>query len=120
MKVLLSPNPYRDRGLKTAMTAKRILEDNGAQVVICLPFDLEDSSRVHLPAHQPFGQMSAELEDTDVLVCFGGDHSPRRPGCQRPPDSGAGYQSGQRGLYGRAGAARAVHAQPPDGGKVHH
>ena len=26
MKVLLSPNPYRDRGLKTAMTAKRILE----------------------------------------------------------------------------------------------
>ena len=73
MKVLLSPNPYRDRGLKTAMTAKRILEDNGAQVVICLPFDLEDSSRVHLPAHQPFGQMSAELEDTDVLVCFGGD-----------------------------------------------
>ena len=73
MKVLLSPNPYRDRGLKTAMTAKRILEDNGAKVVICLPFDLEDSSRVHLPAHQPFGQMSAELEDTDVLVCFGGD-----------------------------------------------
>lgn len=73
MKVLLSPNPYRDRGLKTAMTAKRILEDNGAQVVICLPFDLEDSSRVHLPAHQPFGEMKAELEDTDVLVCFGGD-----------------------------------------------
>ena len=61
MKVLLSPNPYRDRGLKTAMTAKRILEDNGAQVVICLPFDLEDSSRGHLPAHQPLRQTGTEL-----------------------------------------------------------
>ena len=34
MKALLSPHPYRTRGLKTAMTATRLLEDNGAQVGI--------------------------------------------------------------------------------------
>ena len=73
MNVVLSPNPYRDRGLKAAMTAKHILENNGAQVVICLPFELEESGRAHLPPHEPFGQMAAQLEDTDVLVCFGGD-----------------------------------------------
>ena len=29
MKVVLSPNPYRDRGLKAAQSARRILEKCG-------------------------------------------------------------------------------------------
>ena len=61
MKVVLSPNPYRDRGLKAAMTAKHILQNNGAKLVVCLPFELEEAGRAHLPAHQPFGRMAAEL-----------------------------------------------------------
>ena len=42
MKVILSPNPYRDHGLKAAQSAKEILESCGVEVAVCLPFDLDD------------------------------------------------------------------------------
>lgn len=73
MKVVLSPNPYRDRGLKAALSAKKILENVGAEVVICLPFDLDESGRTELPQHLPFSRMATELDGADFLVCFGGD-----------------------------------------------
>ena len=34
MKVVLSPNPYRDRGLKAARQAKKILEEAGVEVSV--------------------------------------------------------------------------------------
>ena len=42
MKVILSPNPYRDHGLKAAQSARQILQDCGVEVSICLPFDLDE------------------------------------------------------------------------------
>ena len=41
MKVVLSPNPYRDRGLKAALRARDILRTAGAETALCLPFALE-------------------------------------------------------------------------------
>ena len=41
MKIVLCPNPYRDRGLRAAQAAQRILENAGAQTAICLPFEVE-------------------------------------------------------------------------------
>ena len=38
MKVILSPNPYRDRGLRTAQAAARVLQDTGVDTCFCLPF----------------------------------------------------------------------------------
>ena len=38
MKIILSSNPYRDRGLKAALEAQRILERAGAKTALCLPF----------------------------------------------------------------------------------
>ncbi len=73
MKIVLSPNPYRDRGLRSAQSAQRILENAGAQAVICLPFELDQGSRLELPPGLPLGQLGEELADADVLVCFGGD-----------------------------------------------
>lgn len=73
MKVVLSPNPYRDRGLKAAQSAKRILEGSGVETVICLPFEVDEGSRVDLPAHLNLKKLNKELENADVLVCFGGD-----------------------------------------------
>lgn len=73
MKVVLSPNPYRDRGLKAAQSAKRILEGSGVETVICLPFEVDEGSRVDLPAHLNPKKLNKELENADVLVCFGGD-----------------------------------------------
>ena len=38
MKIVLSSNPYRDKGLRVALEARRVLEHAGAQTVLCLPF----------------------------------------------------------------------------------
>ena len=73
MKIVLSPNPYRDRGLRSAQSAQRILENAGARTAICLPFDLDQGSRLELPSGVALGQLGEELKDADVLVCFGGD-----------------------------------------------
>ena len=73
MKVILSPNPYRDHGLKAAQSAKKILEDCGVDVVVCLPFDLDENSRAPIPADVALSPISEEIETVDILVCFGGD-----------------------------------------------
>lgn len=73
MKIVLSPNPYRDHGLKAAQAARLILEDKGAEVSICLPFDVERGGREDAPADVELKQLGEELEQADILVCFGGD-----------------------------------------------
>ena len=73
MKIVLTPNPFRDRGLRAAQSAQRILENAGASTAICLPFDVEQGGRLDLPPGVMLGDAAQELEDADVLVCFGGD-----------------------------------------------
>jgi len=73
LKIVLSPNPYRDRGLKVAQTAQRILRENQIETAMCLPFDLDEHSRLELPAHVKLSSISEELPTADVLICFGGD-----------------------------------------------
>ncbi len=72
MKVVLSPNPYRDRGMKAAQSAERILKHAGVETVMCLPFSVEGSN-VELPRHIQFQDTQEELKDADMLICFGGD-----------------------------------------------
>ena len=72
MKVVLSPNPYRDRGLKAAQAAEKILKAAGVETAICLPFSVEGSN-VEFPKHIRFKQTEEELKSADILVCFGGD-----------------------------------------------
>jgi len=73
LKVILSPNPYRDRGLKTSRYAKKILSDHGVEASICLPFDLDENSKLELPRDIELLPISEELKTADVLICFGGD-----------------------------------------------
>lgn len=73
MKVVLSPNPYRDRGLKAALRAQEILRSHGAETVMCLPFVPEGYGKAEIPKGQEFREMHSELETADLLVCFGGD-----------------------------------------------
>ena len=73
MKIVLSPNPYRDRGLRAAQAAQRILEGAGASTAICLPFEVEQGGRLDLPPNVPLGSLGEELADAGALVCFGGD-----------------------------------------------
>ncbi len=73
MKIILSSNPYRDRSMRAAQEAKKILEAVGAEVSICLPFTPRKGERLELPQGVELGDLSQELPNTDVLVCFGGD-----------------------------------------------
>lgn len=73
MVVVLSPNPYRDKGLRAAQSAQKILRQNGVETLLCLPFSPDEGSRVELPANLSFTPLKKGLSQADVLVCFGGD-----------------------------------------------
>lgn len=73
MTVVLCPNPYRDRGLKSALSAQKILHQSGVDTLMCLPFSLEGDSRVELPAGVELTPLKKGLAHADALVCFGGD-----------------------------------------------
>ena len=73
MRVLLSSNPYRDRGLRAALEAKKILERAGVEAALCLPFVPKKGDRLELPRHAQLKNMEEELPRADLLICFGGD-----------------------------------------------
>ena len=73
MKIVLSSNPYRDKGLRVALEARRILEHAGAQTVMCLPFQPKKGDRLDLPRQLPLPLLDKELPTADLLICFGGD-----------------------------------------------
>ena len=70
-KILLTPNPYRDKDFNTVRRAVQILKDAGADVKICLPFDVDRS--FELPKDLQFVRMEREIQDADAVICFGGD-----------------------------------------------
>lgn len=73
MKVVLSSNPYRDKGLKVALEARRVLEHAGAQTALCLPFQPKKGDRLDLPRQLTLSMLDKELPTADLLICFGGD-----------------------------------------------
>ena len=72
MKIVLSPNPFRDKGLKAAQSAARILSNAGVDTRICLPFSTEGSD-IKFPRQVECCDMQKELPGADILICFGGD-----------------------------------------------
>ena len=70
-KILLTPNPYRDKDFNTVRTAMQILRDAGADVKLCLPFDVDKS--FELPKDLHFVRMEREIQNADAVICFGGD-----------------------------------------------
>ena len=73
MKIVLSPNPYRDRGLRAVQNAERILRGVGMETCMCLPFPLDKDSRMEFPKNLVFQDMDEELKHADLMICFGGD-----------------------------------------------
>ena len=73
MKIVLSSNPYRDKGLRVALEARRVLEHAGAQTVLCLPFQPRKGDRLDLPKQISLTLLDKELPTTDLLICFGGE-----------------------------------------------
>lgn len=73
MKIVLSSNPFRDKNLKAARSADRILRSAGAETKLCLPFTFESANALEVPKEVVFCDLKQELKNTDMLICFGGD-----------------------------------------------
>ncbi len=70
-KVILTPNPYRDRDFETVRRTQSILQSAGVEVRICLPFEVDRSFT--LPRDIRFSRLDRELAGSDAIICFGGD-----------------------------------------------
>ncbi len=70
-KVILTPNPYRDKNFYTVRSAYQILKDAGMEVKLCLPFEVDKSCE--LPKDLYFHRLDRELPTADIIICFGGD-----------------------------------------------
>ena len=69
-RVILCPNPYRDKGLAAAKEADGILRSAGLETVYCLPFKPEGGEGQFGVTCRPLQQ---ELRSSDLVVAFGGD-----------------------------------------------
>lgn len=70
-RVILTPNPYRDKNFQTVCKAQQILNNAGIEARICLPFDVDRS--FELPRDIRFYRMERELSNAEAIICFGGD-----------------------------------------------
>lgn len=70
-KVILTPNPYRDKNFNTVRAALEVLKDAGVETRVCLPFDVERT--YDLPRDIRFSRLDRELPDASSVICFGGD-----------------------------------------------
>ena len=69
--VILTPNPYRDKGFQTVRTAARILREAGIEPKVCLPFEVDKS--FELPKDIRFHRLDREMNNAELVICFGGD-----------------------------------------------
>lgn len=70
-KVILTPNPYRDKNFQTVREAARVLKETGVEVRLCLPFEVDKS--YELPKDLKFSRLDRELPSASIVICFGGD-----------------------------------------------
>lgn len=70
-KIILTPNPYRDKNFQTVRQAVEILKVAGFEVSLCLPFEVDKN--YDLPKDLRFHRLDRELHNADLLICFGGD-----------------------------------------------
>lgn len=70
-RVVLAPNPYRDRNFRYVLEAQRILNSVGIETVLCLSFEVDKS--FELPKNLEFHLIEEAIQTADALICFGGD-----------------------------------------------
>ena len=69
-RVILCPNPYRDKGLSVAKEADAILREAGLETTFCLPFKPDGGEGQFSVSFRPLQQ---SLRGSDLIVAFGGD-----------------------------------------------
>jgi len=69
-KIILCPNPNRDRGMEATKAAESILRSMGFETVVCSPFR---EQKDELFAGHDVRPLPQELKGADLLITFGGD-----------------------------------------------
>ena len=69
-KIILCPNPIRDRDMESTREAMAILGEMGFQTVVCSPFR---EQRTELFGSIPARPLTQELRTASLLITFGGD-----------------------------------------------
>jgi len=70
-KVILTPNPYRDKNFQTVRAALAVLQEAGVDARVCLPFEVDHT--YDLPRDIHFSRLDRELPTASMVICFGGD-----------------------------------------------
>ncbi len=70
-RVILAPNPYRDKHFETLREAMEVLNSAGIETRVCLPFEVDRT--YDLPRDIRFSRMDRELPNASMIICFGGD-----------------------------------------------
>ena len=70
-KFVLVSNPYRDKGMKTALRAEKILNAVGIETRLCL--SLQGKAKNVTPPGVTVEDLDTQLQDADMLISFGGD-----------------------------------------------
>ena len=65
-KIVLAPNPYRDRGLVLTNRAKELLELDGRETVVSPVF-------VDVPGDSNMVPLRRAAEEAELIISFGGD-----------------------------------------------
>lgn len=65
-KIVLSPNPYRDRGLTLTYAAKALLEDDGFEVAVSPAF-------VNVPQDSRLEPLKRAANGAELIITIGGD-----------------------------------------------
>ena len=87
MKIVLCPNPFRDKGLKAAKSSETLLRAAGVHTECCFPFPVDKNNIGEIDPTIKIKEMKTELP-------------PRRQGRQQFWRPHCGGQHGQRGVHG--------------------
>ena len=69
-KIILCPNPSRDRGMNTTKRVDKMLREMGFRTVVCSPFKGQKDGAF---ADMDVRPLHPELRSADMLITFGGD-----------------------------------------------
>ena len=70
-RLVLCPNPFRDKGFRVFRAARELLEADGVRCICALPFESEQMPE--LPPDLQFQPLRQALPQAEAMVCFGGD-----------------------------------------------
>ena len=70
-RIILTPNPYRDKNFQTVRKAVEILKNAGVEPRVCLPFEVDRN--FDLPRDIRFSRLDREMPNAAAVICFGGD-----------------------------------------------